>query len=1652
MSASTSECSAEDNAWDDVDLGDVDMAAAAPAEEMLQEAGLEGDFDDVAGDLDAMLLAAGAAASAGGGGGDAAAAAGGQAVARAKKGGRVNELLEVWDSKVAPTVGSRARRVTDDGGLTRHEGKSHPKTRTVESFQRAGLQLNNPGRDENESSRDYNSSQTLIRRSVKDAILQWLEVLFKHILEFGKTPSGKSWLTISKRFDETMFSVRLSKKEGEEWTSFILQRLKAERFYRDLATQEEIDADVERLQKFLLTRRVGHLHMLAQNIRLRWAQGEDNVMNIIVDITALQRTSASNLKAATEAVPGRQLSLGFAKERLAGALAFLLLHFGSDEGSGCVRFTGEVKEMFKDVFNVAIADFICYCHVLGTATADSIDVEGCLSFLVRWSKLIRFHEYFDTWSVGMGLHARQIVASGGIKHASLHHFTAEVRASDNYWNMLGAVTLLRETVTQSCSHPLDPEGAMSPADRKKVADRIEHLKGVLKRLSVLLQIQDGDFKKGMHVCYGPPICKCWHTPSNWSEEFAEVWGEAVDTMIPHGVQAARTKYLSWSQLLGLGQFTFMGCELGSLGWLEGYSVKNTEAEVDKHLASEPQTDEEQFKRDSSIRLAFCSKHIARLQNRVFICSANYNAVGSDKLFRFMDRCASAKNYKLGYTPLILQIVEPDPARNPLTMFFVEQTQLLAPGSGLVWSLHQWYNTYGMDIQMFRHQSWRALTMVVEEMCHVKLKMGFPVEFDANFQVWRTVSQQLRHGVQSIQALVQSQRLHDPRVYPDCEIDVPFTSKVMGEPRGTAAQFLVSTELECCRESAEEMRIINLDEERLLSTARSVAYGDQSKTVSTVTGGVFIRELRHEHELRGGTVYCGKLKGAEIESHQLEILQRRQRTRRGAYQPGEMAPWGLYYLEKVAPQWQASRKAKVEMELRGGRKAVKKTAYRKERDEEGGVRWVKGLGAWETYLSFLRKMALRYSEMPGVKERYEAKARQWNADYPKAPVPPVDHQPLVSEERSYMGIGQTTTPVRADVLKKTVAKWTPKTVESHPTFHREPGPAVAARLIHGAEDGALFIKDPQMPGPLPSLTRVPKTCGMSWPGYCEKLDNDVGFVVKDICQNLNTLCSGRSPASLHGRVWRFDFLSVRPDGVGGPSHRHSDLFVGHVRLSKPQVQVFAPLQQVGDEQWEFICKPSGELYVATSYRQMKLITRQIFRFSASTGQHLYRVWLHEVFGAPVPNDKGLMRMKRVACKDIGLKYLLEDDKPLKVWPGVTPPSARKTSMGAEATEKAPAAEEDGEAAFRKLLESDRREQRGKLMDKYMEKFRRSFLDGKPVRGGKRHRPGAVPKGKAAAAKPKAAGPAGAAGGHGGAAAGGAAAGAAAAAADADEEGSSDGADGGEGGSDSEAPMPWEHKRWAEGGGDDEVCPGDIGVLPMQGGSHLKPLFPGRGVWPDVPHPPPVPAPAPPAPAPMPAPAAAAALGPAAAAPAPAPPPPPPLPPPDSASDSDVQAFPVRRRRDTPARHPDSESRIIEAFGARDQHHLRWVVPGGGPNAMATAIAVECDRHADAPRVRRGFAHIHCRRRLNLSQTEQGDSREELLRQLKHWVVLGYTRPCDCVEIVGAVDAADPETSTCSARKWHMGLKPRQLMESPPSDLLDRLVAEGNFAEAELSFLR
>ena len=50
--------------------------------------------------------------------------------------------------------------------------------------------MNPPGREESEGHSDYNSAQTLIRRSVKDAVGDFVTKMFDQLIATGQTPSG----------------------------------------------------------------------------------------------------------------------------------------------------------------------------------------------------------------------------------------------------------------------------------------------------------------------------------------------------------------------------------------------------------------------------------------------------------------------------------------------------------------------------------------------------------------------------------------------------------------------------------------------------------------------------------------------------------------------------------------------------------------------------------------------------------------------------------------------------------------------------------------------------------------------------------------------------------------------------------------------------------------------------------------------------------------------------------------------------------------------------------------------------------------------------------------------------------------------------------------------------------------------------------------------------------------------------------------------------------------------------------------------------------------------------------------------------------------------------------------------------------------------
>ena len=243
-----------------------------------------------------------------------------------------------------------------------------------------------------------------------------------------------------------------------------------------------------------------------------------------------------------------------------------------------------------------------------------------------------------------------------------------------------------------------------------------------------------------------------------------------------------------------------------------------------------------------------------------------------------------------------------------------------------------------------------------------------------------------------------------------------------------------------------------------------------------------------------------------------------------------------------PEWQTARSAQVALQMKGGSRVggAKKTAFREDVSEDGRVRWVKGLAAWETWQGFFQRKTAKFTDEPGVRGTWEQRAVQWNIDHPRDALPLVPARPPLSQEDSYFGMGSYTCPIRPELLAATAAKWTTPTPVDHPTANREAGPVSSARRISKATAGDLFIQDPRPAGQaLPPLTGSKHVCFDVHPGLCITRDHFVMHLVKDICQNLNTLCSSRKQDDLIGRLWRFDFLLSSLAVPGTFVHKHSD---------------------------------------------------------------------------------------------------------------------------------------------------------------------------------------------------------------------------------------------------------------------------------------------------------------------------------------------------------------------------------------------------------------------------------------------------------------------------------------------------------------------------------
>ena len=671
------------------EFGDLDLNELDDFDAPLREAAAQGqdDFGDDIPDLDAPLRVAAAALDrpAGGDGGP---PGDGDVPTAQGRAGRasdsVNAFLDLWDSSVAPTVGDRARRVTQTQQasrtvkLAKRKGLSHPDTRTVENAGRLAMLKQPPGQDDQQGSGTFAFAQALTRETAERHLIKEIRHIWDGVQDHGRTPSGTKWITLGKSGDETCFAVRLSEKECAIWVEWLLRKLRANRYLED--------DDIQKCSRVLKARQVGLVHLLGQGVSIRWDEGstQSSVRDVPVVACGVQRTSASNYLQATEKHPDEVLSFQYFKDCVAPFLAFSYVVMGSDEGSGPVRSAKDVCEMYRDVENVSVLSLNCKGHVVGNASGEAMELEGSLTFLVRWSKLLRQFETYNTWLAGQAVDAARKIGSN-ILPAAPGDFSAEKSNSDQFWDRLAECTVYRDTVTQSITHPLEPSELLTAEAQDAFKQRLDRAKGLVTECKLLVQHIPRNLEAAQHICFGPSTCGQYCTKGSWSVRFDKVYSEILTLLTPHGVQVAKTRFLSWMKLLALAMFTIMVACLGVGGWLEEWSIPRVNKDFTNNANVEAKDDSDQFKKDQTVRFHGCSHFLSTLGNRIFLCVANVGLMASDQLFRFMDRADSTAN-RGKYKPLILQVVQTDPALNPLNVFYKERTEALMPEGNVTWVL------------------------------------------------------------------------------------------------------------------------------------------------------------------------------------------------------------------------------------------------------------------------------------------------------------------------------------------------------------------------------------------------------------------------------------------------------------------------------------------------------------------------------------------------------------------------------------------------------------------------------------------------------------------------------------------------------------------------------------------------------------------------------------------------------------------------------------------------------------------------------------------------------------------------------------------------------------------------------------------------------
>ncbi len=1524
--------------------------------------------------------------------------------------------------------GDSMRRTDADGKLAARTGRTHPNTRTVTNFQRMAMIKHPPRREARQGHNDYNEAVALVKTTSSSVMQKVLNGTYATIRQTGMTPLGTKHALLKKTNDETEMPVRFTKKESAKWVGWQMQVINRQRYLTE--------KNIEELKDVLECNHVGIAHVLSQHVQVRYGPGlrQPAVYDVVVPACTVQRTSASNLATACEEFPFEEVSFRYWKDQVIPFLEFALIFCGTDEGPGPERWIRETHEQFHNVQNAAVFSSFCRGHVIGGSSGEALVQEDILPFMQRLGNTLKIHDNFKLWIASQAVQSLPLCGCR-ITRASEGDYTDRVRASNQFWDRLAPSTVFRESATGARSHPLDRLEDMTEEERQRIAAAEKVLQECWDDIKILMQIDPDNFMFAEHICF-KSVCGKFCTQDTWLVRFNKSWSKLMSQICPNrGLKIAKTRFLTWMNMLAMGSLGIFAANLAPVAWLDKWTVEETENDMNRDLAKakETENDDNKFRAEQSTRLHSVSKGWADYMRQAMWTTSNETIKAVDLWYRYCDRVDASAN-KGKYPPLLLQLLQPRRDRNPMKVFLAQVGDFFKPESDLNWIIRRWNSTMKVPVFTIR-LGFRTLRMLLRIYGRIVLKVVLELETTLRYKIWAVVSAQYYDGETSLPALQVAQSLEN---FPDCCEDGPFSGKVLGKPRNRGIALLKPDQITACRNFAPDIAQVNLDEERSLSTLREISWGDNACSMQLISDAGYCRQVRVHHERLDGITNAGQVTTAELQKAQLEILERRlPKTNNGAV--GRMSAWTMYFRERISPEWEEARScacSTVQDRISEASKdgmSVRATSQKKYREiaqqqEDGDPQvkaWVKGQADWLTWLDLFKRMTRTYNEDEMLKRSFERKALAWNIEHPESVIELAPEKPLLADDDTFWQMGSFDCPVRHDVIAAEVESRMPEVEESHPTAKRIPGPSRCARAIMADRDGDLFISDPLKPGKLPSLPNERHICCQKWPGLCEKRDNPVLHLTQDIASHMNAIVAykcegkGKSEHDMIARVLRFQYVLTDAVLPGEFFHRHADVWVCHVRLEKPQVQVFAPLKEVRPNTWNFMFK-GEELYANTSYHQFKLNCWHMIR----SRFRVHNVFMKELFLVPHVYDAGeaggILDLQPVDPQLLGVRPLSADFGDLIQLYPVN--AERVKQLRASCTRPKDEAQKHGEGEeaaideFTEAMEAAVEKKRQAIMQKYKEQAKRALMAfQKPGHG---PRAGGEPK------RQRKKGPQG--GGN-----------------DADPGDEGDGDDPGHGDEgdevdnadleddglfndpdmDDHGPMDWELQRWIE--------------LAMG---------------------PPVPAPASPS----------ALLGAEDQAPLFPPDPGPAVPGQDLPSDGGAGDAPGGgdggpHQEHDPSVSPLEESRTIGTFGP---HKICAVVPKGPdgvrlPNECLTAVYATCGCHLDSvehrPRHSDGRlkALLPCKQQIAVINNEIGNNSDETILKLKRWLVAGYQVKCECAEMrTPALGGGDIPilAGRCTARRHHMQIRGKHLQTNPPAAALAALpMGHGGFDPAELECL-